>query len=242
MRLSKGMLPQSPGITARHCPSATMEMEECPHQGLVRLFGFGGCHPQVLFHSRTGEIFRFPAGRRELHFCEEGFGFLTVLPASPHEEAETVWVNELLRLSLFKTADGAECVMSSDGGAPIDLRSVAHGGSVQLADFEAFGEHFRSEMYVFSHPQPVGADPGGCRRWFTLPWALHFMLGGGAPPHNRWACRHGGASLPSWLSDIGFSSPGGLVRPSIVTSLALQRGHFCIRPKTGKRVKKQSKR
>ena len=74
-----------------------------------------------------------PPGQWDLHFDEEGFGF--VESHSSDEKNESLWVNDLFRRCLYKT----------DGGREVVLQSTAAGGehavstflSEQLLDFEA---------------------------------------------------------------------------------------------------------
>ena len=110
-----------------------MEAQAQPHTLHVSLQWDPTTDRFTLVHSVLLERALLPPGQWDLHFDEEGFGF--VESHSSDDKNESLWVNDLFRRCLYKT----------DGGREVVLQSTAAGGehavstflSEQLLDFRS---------------------------------------------------------------------------------------------------------
>lgn len=75
-------------------------MEEVPHERNVKLFDFGPLRKQVLVHRLTGE--RKELQERWLLGFSGGFAFLAPEAGGLEDNSASVWVKDVLNMSVFK--------------------------------------------------------------------------------------------------------------------------------------------
>ena len=107
----------------RYFISISMEAQAQPHTLQVSLQWDPTTDRFTLVHSVLLERALLPPGQWDLHFDEEGFGF--VESHSSDDKNESLWVNDLFRRCLYKT----------DGGREVVLQSTAAGGEHSVSTF-----------------------------------------------------------------------------------------------------------
>lgn len=136
-----------------------------------------------------------------------------------------MWANDLLHRSVYEMSENSDLnVWDAEDGSSASVRQSVFDAVVAAFRFPGAAD-FNTEVYTFRFPITICDSPWGVRRWFTIPWALHYMLGDSKPPNNRWVCRHGGQALPTWLEELGYADASSMVRHSKKSIMEMAKKH-----------------
>lgn len=154
---------------------------EWPHVGHVWLCRFGPAEFPVVQHHITGEI-RVAPFQCSLAFDEQ----VAYLEPAEGVTEETVWLNELLDLSVHgpteADASSEAAVWSKQHKIKTSLNDHRQGVVPQALVHESEFGKLVAELYIFKVPQ----GSTGLRRFWSLPRLQEFLLGPGSS--SKWIC------------------------------------------------------